>query len=88
MPPMPRTVQAKGTATSLHSRQQSRRDTTAGSACGGLRLGATRMNNADPQTCSCRRGGPVEEGADRVFDVAGAFFGVGDIDGGLEFGAD
>lgn len=53
-----------------------------------LRLGATRMNNADPQTCSCRRGGPVEEGADRVFDVAGAFFGVGDIDGGLEFGAD
>lgn len=46
------------------------------------------MNNADPQTCLCRRGGPVEEGADRIFDVAGAFFGVGDVDGGLEFGAD
>ena len=53
-----------------------------------LRLGATRMNNADPQACSCRRGGAVEEGADRVFDVAGALFGVGDVDGGLEFGAD
>jgi hypothetical protein len=32
-------------------------------------------------------GGLAEQDADGVLDVAGAFSGVGDVDGGLEFGA-
>src|SRR5271169_1816160 len=38
-------------------------------------------------TCS-RWGGLAEQGADGVLDVAGAFLGVGNVDGGLEFRAD
>src|ERR1700733_1806509 len=52
------------------------------------RTSAASAGPAMPRPAGSCEGRLDEQSADRVLDVAGAFFGAGDVDSGLEFGAD